>query len=100
MTWLTLALAFLAIASWMSTFLLVRAALIHPRIGALSERAVLQVLLTAFGTLCAVLLWNRDANFLPVEVGRALFTGVSIALLCASPLWLLLFISNRLGGDR
>jgi hypothetical protein len=39
LSWLSLALGFLAIAAWLSTYLLVRAAWTKPRIGALTERA-------------------------------------------------------------
>jgi hypothetical protein len=59
---LPIALVLLTLASWFSTALLVRAAWHRPRIGALTERAVIAVILALFGTACVVLVLNTESG--------------------------------------
>jgi hypothetical protein len=97
--WLVVALGALTIASWASTFLLVRAAWQRPRIGALTERAVISVILSAFGTVCVFLVINTDsgATFLTLDVARAVFRLCLLAFLLVPVLWLGLYLRNGLG---
>lgn len=97
-----MALGCLAIASWCSTGLLVRAALQKPRIGALTERAVIAVILAIIGAISVVIVWNTESGFalFPTEVARTLFR-VGLFVMFAIPLyWLWLFVTNRLGDGQ
>jgi hypothetical protein len=91
-----------AMLAWASTFLLVTRAVRKPRIGALTERAALSVLLSLFGTLCVLLVYNTETGntLIPTEVARALFRVCLFLLLFVSPAWVLLYATNRLGGGR
>ncbi len=102
MTWLTIALAFLALASWLSTILLVRAALVRPHIGALTERAIIGTLLSGFGTVCVILVWNSDSGqvFFAIDLARIVFRICLFGLLLVPPVWILLYLTNRLGHGR
>jgi hypothetical protein len=102
MTWLTIALSALALAAWASTVLLVRAALVRPHIGALTERAVIAVLLSAFGTVCVVLVWNSDSGqaLFAIDAARILFRVCLFGLLLVPTIWIVLYATNRLGHGR
>jgi hypothetical protein len=50
------------VVAWVATALLVTRAVQRPRIGALTERAALSVLLSLFGTLCVVLVYNTESG--------------------------------------
>lgn len=98
---LSLALALLAFSSAISAALLVRAARKRPRIGALTERAFLAVKDALFGIVCVVLVWNTDTSqaLLPLEVARILFRGLLFLNLLIPPIWLVLYLTNRLAGE-
>jgi hypothetical protein len=93
------ALILAALVAWIATALLVARAIRRPRIGALTERAGLSVL---FGTLCVVLVYNTETgqSVLPIDAARTAFRVCLFLMLLVSPAWLLLFITNRLGGGR
>lgn len=96
------ALIAFSVASWGSTYLLVRAAVKRPIIGALVERAGIAVLLSLFGSVCVVLVWNTDTGHavLDAEAARVLFRGLLVLFLLVPPFWLVLFGMNRLGGGQ
>jgi hypothetical protein len=98
----TTVLALLAIAAWIATGILVTRAIRRPRIGALTERAFLSVLLALFGSVCVVLLYNRETGYsiIPIDVARGAFSGLLFLLLLVSPAWLLLLATDRLGGRQ
>jgi hypothetical protein len=95
------ALVLLALASWVSTALLLRAAWKRPRIGALTERATIAVVLAIFGSVCVVLVLNTDSGhaLIPVEAALILFRICLLILLLIPTYWLVLYLTNRL-GDR
>lgn len=97
-----MALILAALVAWIATALLVARAIRRPRIGALTERAGLSVLLALFGTLCVVLVYNTETgqSVLPIDAARTAFRVCLFLMLLVSPAWLLLFITNRLGGGR
>ena len=99
MNWLVVALLALTVASWASTFLLVRAAWQKPRIGALTERAVISVILSTFGTVSVFLVLNSDtgASFLAADLARNIFRLCLFAFLLVPVLWLGLYLRNGLG---
>jgi hypothetical protein len=99
---LTFILIVLAIAAWVSAVLLVVNAARRPYIGALVERAVISVLIAAFGTLCVGLVWNTDSGmaFIPLEVARLAFRWTLLGLLLVPVIWLLLLATDHLGGSR
>lgn len=90
MNWLSLALAALALASWLSTYLLIEEARKAPRIGALTDRAVIGVLLSVMGTAGLVL---SIATFDPA---RFIFAGSFLALVVMPSWWLFRFFTGRL----
>jgi len=99
LNWLSVALIALTITSWASTFLLVRAARQPPRIGALVERAIIAVVLSAFGTVCVVIVFNTDAGWewFTNDAARALFRLSLFAFLLIPCVWLGLYLTDRLG---
>jgi hypothetical protein len=98
---LPIALVILALSSWFSTALLLRAAWLRPRIGALTERAAIAVILAIFWTVCVVLVLNTDSGhaLIPLDVALVVFRICLLILLLIPTYWLWLYLSNRL-GDR
>lgn len=98
LAWVMLGLGF--VGSFCSAILIV-AALQKPRIGALTERAVLGVLLALFAIVAAISALNTDANaaLFPVEVARVLVRILIIALEVVPVAWVYLYLTGRLGGD-
>lgn len=96
------ALGCFALASWLSSALLVRAAIKRPWIGALVERSVLAVLLSFYGSLGWLLTWNRESGYalFPIDLARALFVASLFLLFVVPVLWLGLFGTNKLGGGQ
>jgi hypothetical protein len=99
---LVIALTCFAIASWGSTFLLARAAYWHPRIGALTERAIIAFVLSVFGSASVVLVWNTESGqaLFPVEIARTISRLDLFVLLLIPIAWLVLYATNRLGGGQ
>ncbi len=99
MNWLTVALFALVVASWASTVLLFRAALLRPRIGALTERAVIALIISAFGTVCAFLVMNTETggSLLALDAARVVFRLLLLGFLLVPVYWLWLYATNRLG---
>lgn len=88
-------LVVLAIFDWLSTGILVRAALIKPRIRALSERAFLSVVLSIAVT--TYLITATAASFELIEIAeirlaaRAIFVGLALTPI----LWLYLYVRRK-----
>ena len=99
MSWGSIALGCFAIAAWLSAFLFVRAALERPRIGALNHWAVSALLLSLFGTVCLVVMVNRERAYewFPPDVAAILFGLAVFGVLLIPPAWLFGYITNRLG---
>lgn len=98
MNWLAVLLGFLTLASWVSTVLLIKAAIITPRIGALSDRAIIASIISAFGSVSMLLVLNTETGgaFFALDVARAISRLSLLALLLVPVLWLVLFITDRL----
>lgn len=98
MNWLAVTIGILTIASWASTFLLIKAAVIKPRIGALTDRALIATIISAFGTVSMLLVINTEtgAAFFALDVARATFRVSVLALLLVPVLWIVLFLTDRL----
>lgn len=98
MNWLAVSLGFLTIASWASTFLLVRAALIRPRIGALIDRAIIAAIISAFGTVSMLLVINTETGwaFFALDLATATFRLSVLGLLLVPVLWIVLYVTDRL----
>lgn len=87
--------------SWVSAFILWRAARLPPRIGALTERAVIAVAIAIMVSAGGLLTLNRttDHSLFPVEVARIIFS-LSVVTIGMIPLaWTLLWFFGRLGQD-
>lgn len=95
MNWLAVALVALTVASWASTFLLIRAARERPRIGALNERAYIAVAMSAFGTVCVWLALNTES-----DIARVVFRLCLVAFLLFPVYWLFLYFTHGLGDKR
>jgi hypothetical protein len=93
-----------ALVSWFSAISLVWAARhAKPRIGALTERAIIAVLISTFLTVYAFVAWNTNAGYplFDFEAGLRLLRGLVLLLSLVSPLWLGLWLTGRLGdGGR
>jgi len=98
----SVALGFIAIASWLSAGLLVSKARQKPRIGALTVWAVSALVLSAFGTVCLALMLNRQLGMVwfDADTAGALFAVSLLAILLISPSWLVLYFADRLGSRR
>jgi hypothetical protein len=96
--YLTIAIGCLVVASWLSSGLLVRHALVRPRIGALTDRAIIAVIISIFGTVSVLLTLNTDTGwaFFAVDVARATFRLSVLALLFVPVMWLALYLTDRL----
>lgn len=86
---------------WFCSAVLVTAAIRKPRIGALTERAFLGILLALFATVAGIAALNTDANaaLFPVELARVLVRVLIIALEVVPVVWVYLYFTGRLGGD-
>lgn len=97
---LALALYLLPIVGWPSTVILIRAALRRPRIAALTERAVVAVILSTTVTIYAVLTLNTENGY-PLfgsDIGRAIVRVFMIVLGLIPVLWAALYFGDRFGG--
>lgn len=87
--------------AWFSAGVLWYAARKPPRIGALTERAYIAIVIAVFLSSIAVLVANSEAKsaFLGVEIARIIFR-LSVLVLGFVPVaWVLLWATGRL-GDR
>ena len=85
--------------AWMSTIVLVWAARKRPRIGALTERAIIAVVIAVFLTAISIIVYNTESDqaLFAVEVAR-IFFRVSVLMLGLIPVyWFLLWLTGRLG---
>lgn len=86
--------------AWVSTSVLVYAARQRPRIGALTERSVIALIIAAFLTSIALIVLNTQSGyaFLSPDLARSVFR-VTVLLLGAVPfVWVVLWLTGRLGG--
>lgn len=99
---LPIAVAILTVVAWLSAYVLVRAAMPRPRIGALTERAAIAVLIAVFGTVSTFLVFNTESGraILPSEAARVLFRLCLLFLLGVPAYWTWLYRSGRLGGGQ
>ncbi len=89
--------------SWLSTFILWRAARPRPRIGALTERAVIAFAIAIMVTAGGLLTLNRTADypFFGVEVARVIFSLSVVTIGMVPVSWTLMWFFGRLGeGDE
>lgn len=89
-----------AVISWVSAVSLVWAARhAKPRVGALTERAIIAVLISTFLTMYAFVAWNTNAGYplFDFDAGLRLLRGLVLLLSLVSPLWLVLWLTGRLG---
>lgn len=88
----------LTVVAAVSAVILVRAAFVKPRIGALTERAILAVVIAVFGAVYATVAINVQlgALFLTTDEGRTL-AGIGVVALLAIPAWwTALYLTGRL----
>lgn len=92
----------LTAAAWVSCALLTRAALRKPRIGALTERAFIALVIAILGTVSCLIALNTDSGrpLFDANTASLVFRLAIIAVLGVPTLWLYLLFTDRLGqGD-
>lgn len=92
-----------AIVSWLSAIGLCWAAyLAKPRVGALTERAVLALGISAFLTVYALVAANTTSGYLwfPFEDGVTLLRVAALGLSLVAPIWLVLWWTDNLGDGE
>ena len=97
---LPLAIWALGVYAWLSAAVLMRAAYRHPRIGALTERAVVAVCIAIFGTIYGAVVFNTEvARFVDVPTAMVVVRLGVVMLLCLPAWWSWRFATGRLGGN-
>ena len=100
LTWLLFGLTGLA---WFSFLVLGHAAIQPPRIGALTERTTIALIIALLGTVSCVIVLNTDHGrpWFSTETSSLLFRFAILAVLAVPSAWLILWFSGRLGqGGR
>lgn len=85
--------------TWLSTGILAVFAVQRPRIGALTERAVIALMISLLITASAILVLNTvlGRTLFDAEVARIIFRVSLLGIGLVPAAWLYLFFSNRLG---
>ena len=99
---LTPILFLLTVGAWSSFFVLGRAALRPPRIGALTERAFIALVIAVLGTVSSALRYNTDSGFtiVPQPVAALIFACTMLVVLAIPTVWLALWLLGRLGSNE
>lgn len=99
---LPLVIGLLAGVAWISAAILAHAAWRRPRIGALTERAVIAVVFAILGTFYFLVTVNTTTGYalLPLEAARFVVRLLVVVVLLIPAWWTFLYLSGRLGGDR
>jgi len=85
--------------TWLSTGILTVFALQRPRIGALTERAAIAVMISLLISASALLVLNTSLGLalFPPETARIIFRVSLLGIGLVPAAWLVLFFTNRLG---
>lgn len=85
--------------TWLSTGILVVYAYQRPRIGALTERAVIAVMISLLITASAVLVLNTalGRTLFDADLARIIFRVSLLGIGLVPAAWLVLFLTKRLG---
>lgn len=85
--------------AWTSTLILAYFASRKPRIGALTERTVIAVIISVIGTISCLLVLNTDQGrpYFDRDTASLLFRSAMLLLLLVPTGWLVLFFAGRLG---
>lgn len=88
--------------AWLSTAVLIYAAHRPPRIGALTERAVIAIVIAMFLTAVAVIVYNTESDraLLAAEVARVAFRICVLMLGLVPVSWCVLWFLGRLGDGH
>jgi hypothetical protein len=86
--------------SWLSAFILFRAARSGPQVGALTERTIVACVVGIMVTSAGGLTLNRVTGYtlLPLDAARIVFSLSVIALASVPVAWVVLWYEGRLGG--
>jgi len=89
----------LAVFAWVSVLILVRAAR-REHIGALTERAVVAVVIAIFGTVYSGVVANAEVARLFDTQSMVVLVRFGVIVLLLLPIyWTLLYLTGRLGDD-
>jgi hypothetical protein len=96
LTWL---LFTLTAGAWASVIVLGHAAASGPGIGALTERTFVGLVIALLGTVACLIVTNTDAGrpWFNVEISSLLFRLSILAVLAIPCVWLVLWLSGKLG---
>jgi hypothetical protein len=88
--------------SWLSAVILWRAARQRPRIGVLTERAVIAVAIGIMVTTGGILTFNRNADhsLFGVEAARIIFSLAVVAIGIVPVYWTVIWFLGRLGEGK
>lgn len=89
----------LTACAWASFVVLGRAALVPPRIGALTERAFIALIIAALGSVSLVIAANTDGGrpWFDAATASLLFRLSILGVLAVPAAWLALWLTGRLG---
>lgn len=89
--------------AWLFVAVVIRPTLRRPRIGALSERTFVGVIIALLGTISSVIVYNTDHDrvLFDQQTAALLFREAIIAVLLIPTIWIVLYLAGRLGsGDE
>lgn len=93
-------IGFLTVFAVISAVVLARAAFLKPRIGALTERAVIGALLAFFGVVYTVVALDTELGrvVLTTDLARFVVRCAVVAILSIPTYWTFLYLTGRLGS--
>jgi hypothetical protein len=89
----------MTVGAWLFIAVIIRPTLARPRIGALSERTFVGAVIAFLGTVASVIVYNteHDRLYFDQQTAALLFREAIIAVLLVPTIWLVLFLTGRLG---
>lgn len=92
----------LTFGAWLCVVLLIGPTLVRPRIGALSERTFVAFVIALLGTISSVIVYNTDHDriIFDAQTAALLFREAIIAVLLIPSIWVVLFLTGKLGQDQ
>jgi hypothetical protein len=77
----------LTVYAWLSAFVLIRVARHRPRVGSLTERAVVAVFIAIFGTVYSVNMLNTQFLHILDMTGAIVVVRIAVMFLLTIPAW-------------
>lgn len=92
----------LTFGAWLCVVLLIGPTLIQPRIPVLSERTFVAFVIALLGSISSVIVYNSEHGriLFDVQTAALLFREAIVAVLLIPSVWVVLFLTGRLGQDK